>query len=137
MNTTLAQRQQAYARLLLQEGLNVQKGQLLAIDCPVDQAWFARLCAAAAYLLRSGGRLYLIHRAERTAELTDILRRHRLEPKELRFVQKDSRTPPRLVLLGCRRDGGTGLTVRTSLLLQDEHGGESQELRRIYFRDRG
>lgn len=30
MNTTLAQRQQAYARLLLQEGLNVQKGQLLA-----------------------------------------------------------------------------------------------------------
>ena len=49
MNTTLAQRQQAYARLLLQEGLNVQKGQLLAIDCPVDQAWFARLCAAAAY----------------------------------------------------------------------------------------
>ena len=88
-------------------------------------------------MLRSGGRLYLIHRAERTAELTDILRRHRLEPKELRFVQKDSRTPPRLVLLGCRRDGGTGLTVRTPLLLQDEHGGESQELRRIYFRDRG
>ncbi len=49
MNKTLTQRQQAYARLLLQEGLNVQKGQLLAIDCPVDQAWFARLCAAAAY----------------------------------------------------------------------------------------
>lgn len=107
----------------------VQRAEL---QCTMDE-----LCAAAAYLLRSGGRLYLIHRAERTAELTDILRRHRLEPKELRFVQKDSRTPPRLVLLGCRRDGGTGLTVRTPLLLQDEHGGESQELRRIYFRDRG
>lgn len=107
----------------------VQRAEL---QCTMDE-----LCAAAAYLLRSGGRLYLIHRAERTAELTDILRRHRLEPKELRFVQKDGRTPPRLVLLGCRRDGGTGLTVRTPLLLQDEHGGESQELRRIYFRDRG
>ena len=107
----------------------VQRAEL---QCTMDE-----LCAAAAYLLRSGGRLYLIHRAERTAELTDILRRHRLEPKELRFVQKDSRTPPRLVLLSCRRDGGTGLTVRTPLLLQDEHGGESQELRRIYFRDRG
>ena len=38
MNTTLAQRQQAYARLLLQEGLNVQKGQLLAIGCPHEIA---------------------------------------------------------------------------------------------------
>ena len=106
--------------------------QRAELQCAMEE-----LCAAAAYLLRSGGRLYLVHRAERTAELTDTLRRHRLEPKELRFVQKDSRTPPRLVLLGCRRDGGTGLTVHTPLLLQDDHGGESQELRRIYFRDRG
>ena len=98
---------------------------------------FDELCAAAAYLLRSGGRFYLVHRAERTAELLDTLRRYRLEPKELRFVQKDARTPPRLVLLGCRRHGGTGLTVHTPLLLQNSSGGESGELRRIYFRDRG
>ena len=40
---------------------------------------FDQLCAAAAYLLRSGGRFCLVHRAERTAELMDVLRRHRLE----------------------------------------------------------
>ncbi len=102
------------------------------LDCRFDE-----LCAAAAYLLRSGGRFYLIHRAERTAELMETLRRHRLEPKELRFVQKDSGTPPRLVLLGCRRHGGVGLTVHTPLLLQTDGGGDSDELRRIYFRDRG
>ena len=95
------------------------------------------LCGAAAYLLRSGGRFYMVHRAERTAELMETLRHHRLEPKELRFVQKDSATPPRLVLLGCRRDGGAGLTVHTPLLLQKDGGGDSDELRRIYFRDRG
>lgn len=66
-----------------------------------------------------------------------MLRRHRLEPKELRFVQKDGVTPPRLVLLTCRRDGGTGLTVHTPLLLQNDDGSDSDELRRIYFRDRG
>lgn len=102
------------------------------VSCTFDE-----ICAAAGYLLRSGGRFCCVHRAERTAELLETLRRHRLEPKTLRFVQKDAYTPPRLVLLGCRRDGGTGLTVHTPLLLQDEHGGESQELRRIYFRDRG
>ena len=46
---TLQEKQAEYARLLLTEGLALQKGQLLAIDCPVDQAWFARLCAHAAY----------------------------------------------------------------------------------------
>ncbi len=38
-----------YARLLVEVGLNVQKGQTLIIASPVDCAWFARLCAEAAY----------------------------------------------------------------------------------------
>lgn len=38
-----------YARLLVRVGLNVQKGQTLIIACPVDCAWFARLCAQEAY----------------------------------------------------------------------------------------
>ena len=46
---TLAEKQKEYARLVLAEGLNLQKGQRLAIDCPVDQAWFARICASLAY----------------------------------------------------------------------------------------
>ena len=38
-----------YAKLLVEIGANVQKGQNLVISCPVDCAWFARLCAKAAY----------------------------------------------------------------------------------------
>lgn len=38
-----------YAKLLIEVGLNVQKGQTLVISCPVDCAYFARLCASAAY----------------------------------------------------------------------------------------
>ncbi len=38
-----------YAKLLIEVGLNVQKGQTLVISCPVDCAPFARLCASAAY----------------------------------------------------------------------------------------
>lgn len=40
---------QEYARLLVRVGLNVQKGQKVVISCPVECAWFARLCAAEAY----------------------------------------------------------------------------------------
>ena len=42
-------RQEKYARLLIEVGLNVQKGQDLIISCPVECAPFARMCADAAY----------------------------------------------------------------------------------------
>ena len=38
-----------YAKLLVEIGVNIQKGQNLVISCPVENAWFARLCARAAY----------------------------------------------------------------------------------------
>ena len=38
-----------YARLLIQVGLNVQKGQVLVIASPVECAYFARLCTEEAY----------------------------------------------------------------------------------------
>lgn len=38
-----------YARLLIEVGLHVQKGQTLVISSPVECAFFARLCASAAY----------------------------------------------------------------------------------------
>ena len=38
-----------YAKLLVEIGINVQKGQTLVISCPVDCAYFARMCASAAY----------------------------------------------------------------------------------------
>lgn len=40
---------QEYARLLIEVGLHVQKGQTLVISSPVECAFFARLCASAAY----------------------------------------------------------------------------------------
>ena len=38
-----------YAKLLIEVGLNIQKGQTLIISSPVECAHFARLCAGAAY----------------------------------------------------------------------------------------
>lgn len=38
-----------YARLLVEVGVNIQKGQELVIRCPVERADFARLCVEAAY----------------------------------------------------------------------------------------
>ncbi|MBE6018623.1 MAG: aminopeptidase [Lachnospiraceae bacterium] len=40
---------QAYAELVIKEGINIQKGQRLVINCPVECADFAKMCAKAAY----------------------------------------------------------------------------------------
>lgn len=45
----MEQKLKEYARLLVEVGLNVQKGQTLIISSPVECAAFARLCASAAY----------------------------------------------------------------------------------------
>lgn len=47
--TDLKALQRDYVRLLIHEGVNLQPGQRLVITCPVDEAWFARLCAEEAY----------------------------------------------------------------------------------------
>ena len=47
------------------------------------------VCAAAAYFTRWGGRFAMVHRPERLAEAFCRLSASGLEPKRLRYVQKD------------------------------------------------
>lgn len=68
-------------------------------------------CAAAARLVKNGGRFALCHRPERLAELMNTLSRVGLEPKRLQFCAHSPDHPPYLVLLECVRQGKPGLEV--------------------------
>lgn len=94
----------------------------------------SELCAAAAYLLRWGGRLCLVHKPERLTDLLCALREAGLEPKRLRWVSKRAAAAPSLVLLEAVRGGRPGLTVEAPLLLQREDGAPTAEVDAIYFR---
>ncbi len=93
------------------------------------------ILSAAARLLRWGGRLALVFRTERMAELMAAARSHGLEPKRLRLVQNTITAAPSLFLLECRRGGHTGLQVDPPLLLREPDGRPTAELDAIYFRD--
>ena len=45
----MEQKLREYAKLLIEVGLGVRKGQTLVLACPVECAFFARMCASAAY----------------------------------------------------------------------------------------
>ena len=90
------------------------------------------LCAAAAWLLTSGGRFFLCHRPERLPAVLAALTAHRLEPKRLQAVQKRADTAPWLFLLEARKDGRPALTWEPPLVLYNDNGTPSAAMRRIY-----
>ena len=94
----------------------------------------SELCAAAKYLCRWGGSFAVVYRPERLSELFCTMTGNGLEPKRLRMVQHRAAAAPSLVLAEARRGGRPGLTIEPPLLLTDEAGGDSLEVKTIYHR---
>ena len=90
------------------------------------------LCRAAAWLLPTGGRLFLVHKPERLSELMCAMSANGLEPKRLRTVSPRAERAPSLILVEGRRGGKPGLRFEAPLILAGADGSETEELRRIY-----
>ena len=88
----------------------------------------ADVCAAAARVLRWGGRFALVHRPERLSDLFCTLRAHGLEPKRLRFVASSTENAPSLALVEARRGGKAGLSIEPMLFIGSADWDE------VYFR---
>ena len=74
------------------------------LRCTLDDA-----CAAAAWPLKTGGCLWMVHRPERLTDLLCSLRAHSLEPKVLQPVCARPDTAPSLLLIKAVRGGKPGL----------------------------
>ena len=92
------------------------------------------VCAAAARLCRSGGRVFFSYRPEGLNRLLAEMTGARLEPKRLRFVHHRRDKESFLVLVEGRKDGNPGLKAEAPLILYTDQGEESEEYRRIYHR---
>jgi tRNA1Val (adenine37-N6)-methyltransferase len=66
-------------------------------------ATLSELCSAAAYLVRTGGGFFLVHRAERLSEVFCAMTTAGIEPKRLRLVQHEASSAPSLALGGTPR----------------------------------
>jgi len=97
--------------------------------CSLDE-----LCAAAAWLCRTGGSFCLVHKPERLSETFVSMTAHGIEPKRLRAVCARGGAAPSLVLIEGRRGGRPGLKIEPALVLCGPDGGESEEIKRIYHR---
>lgn len=87
---------------------------------------------AAARLLRTGGRLYMIYRTERFAELMQRMREARVEPKRIRLVSQRAGEAPNFALVEGRKGAGPGLVFMPQLAVYEADGNYTPELKRIY-----
>ena len=86
---------------------------------PLDKLAIARhevLCnledviAASRVLLKDNGRMFIVHRPERLADIFTLMRKYKIEPKRVKMVHPKMGKAPNIVLVEGQRDGGAYLS---------------------------
>lgn len=85
-----------------------------------------------AKVLLPNGRLYLVHRPFRLAEIISSLCAHGLEPKRMRLVYPFVDKEPNMVLVEALKGGKSRITVEKPLIIYKEPGVYMDEIYEIY-----
>lgn len=96
------------------------------------EAGIADICQTAFALLRNGGRFSLVFPTQRFLELMNALCKARIEPKRVRFIHPRWNSEPNLFLVEGMKAAKPGMHFLPPLYIRDDHGNETDELKRIY-----
>ena len=89
------------------------------------------LLAACKYLVKPGGKVFLIYLPERLGELLEQMSGYRLAPKRIRCVHASAKTAAALVLVEAQRDAAPGLKILPPLFLYNQDREYTDEAKRI------
>jgi tRNA1Val (adenine37-N6)-methyltransferase len=92
----------------------------------------AEVVGAARYLLKNRGRLNVILRASRAAELLTLLEAANVAPKVMKSVHPKPGADAASVLVEAVRAAGSGIKVKTPLFIRGTGGEETPELLAAY-----
>jgi tRNA1Val (adenine37-N6)-methyltransferase len=84
-------------------------------------------------MLRVGGRMYMVHRPTRLADIFSLARQYHLEPKRMRLVHPYVEKEPTLVLLELIKGGKPMLKVEPPLIIYMINGEHTPEINDIYY----
>lgn len=97
------------------------------VCCNIEDA-----CKAASYLLKYAGRFCMCHRPERLVDTLELMRKYKIEPKRLRFVQDKTGEQPFLFLVQGQKGAKPFLRVETQLIIKKDNGKFTPEMLDIY-----
>lgn len=90
------------------------------------------LFAACSRLVRTRGKIAMIHRPSRLVEIFCTMRLYRIEPKRLRFVHPRADAAANMVLIEGVRDGKPDVSLLPPLIVYESNGQYCKELLDIY-----
>lgn len=93
---------------------------------------FDDVCKVSRYLLRTNGRLAIVHRTERLMEILDTMKKYNIEPKKIRFVYPNHKKGSDLVLIEGIKGGKAGLNLLSPLFVYDEKDVYSDEVKSMF-----
>lgn len=83
-------------------------------------------------LLKNHGAFYMVHRPDRLVDIIDLLRKYKLEPKILRFVQPFATKAPNLILIKAIKGAHSFLNVESPLIVYNLDNSYTEEILKIY-----
>ncbi|MDP4179254.1 MAG: tRNA1(Val) (adenine(37)-N6)-methyltransferase, partial [Bacillota bacterium] len=90
--------------------------------------------AASKYILKDNGKLFIVHRPERMIDIFCMMRKYKIEPKNIKLVYPNLKKPPNIVLIEGHKGGGAFLKWEAPLYVHNEDGTYTEEIKRIYGR---
>lgn len=92
------------------------------------------ICRTAQQVLKSNGRLAMVHRPERFLDILHTLEQYRLTPKRIRFIYPKRGKEANMILIEAIKDGSPqGLKILPPLIVHEENGAYSPEIREMYY----
>lgn len=86
--------------------------------------------------LKDKGTLFMVHRAERLADIVYEMRSNRIEPKRIRFVYSNETSGSKLVLIEGVKNGNAYVEVEKPLYVYKENGDYTDEIYQIYGKNK-
>ena len=83
-------------------------------------------------MLKSKGRLYMVHRPHRLIDIIDGMRRYRLEPKTMQMVHPYADKEANMVLIEAVKDGGVYLHALPPIIVYESEGVYTRQITHIY-----
>lgn len=87
------------------------------------------------YLLTNNGQMYMVHRPDRLVDILYLMRKYKLEPKQIQFVHSKISEPPVLVLINSVSNAKPFLKTLPPLIIYNEKGEYTEQIHSIYGKD--
>ena len=84
------------------------------------------------YLLKNNGELYMVHRPERLVDIVYLMRKNKIEPKELKFIYPKHGQKANLILIKGVKNAKEFLKVLKPLIIYNKDGSYTEEVLKIY-----